>query len=253
VALGDSTTEGLWDPHPGGGGFRGWADRLAERLAVYSPDLRYANLAVRGRKIGEVHEEQLPLALAMKPDLASVVGGINDMLRTKVDLDAVLAHVDAMAAELRATGATVLLLTYPDTSSVMPIARGVRGRVLAFNDAVRAIATRHGALVIDLGHDGGTDPRLWHTDRLHANAIGHERIADAAAEQLGLPGASGAWRDPLPDPIARVAVPLRLAQEVAWTGRFFAPWVMRRVRGRSSGDGIVAKRPRLEPVDPPRP
>jgi hypothetical protein len=33
-----------------------------------------------------------------------------------------------------------------------------------------------------------------------------------------------------------------------WFGRYFTPWVIRRIRGRSSGDGRVPKRPELEPV-----
>ena len=45
VAIGDSTTEGLEDPYPDGSGYRGWADRLAERMAQASPGLLYANLA----------------------------------------------------------------------------------------------------------------------------------------------------------------------------------------------------------------
>jgi len=69
------------DPLPDGSGFRGWADRLAETLAAIEPDLRYANLAVRGKLAAQVAEEQLEPALALEPDLASVLSGLNDMLR----------------------------------------------------------------------------------------------------------------------------------------------------------------------------
>jgi hypothetical protein len=76
VALGDSFTEGLGDPYADGTGYqglgysawswRGWADRFAERLAAGQPGrLRYANLAVRGKMVGEVAAEQVPLAVAM--------------------------------------------------------------------------------------------------------------------------------------------------------------------------------------------
>ncbi|MPY78335.1 MAG: hypothetical protein GEV04_07535 [Actinophytocola sp.] len=44
VAIGDSFTEGVSDTHPDGG-YRGWADVLAARLAETRPGLRYANLA----------------------------------------------------------------------------------------------------------------------------------------------------------------------------------------------------------------
>src|SRR4051812_28591282 len=67
VAFGDSASEGLEDPSPDGRGYRGWADRLAERLAALEPDFAYANLAVRGRKVGRIRDEQLPAALALEP------------------------------------------------------------------------------------------------------------------------------------------------------------------------------------------
>jgi lysophospholipase L1-like esterase len=246
VALGDSTTEGLEDPDPAGG-FRGWADRLAERLTRLDPEFRYANLAIRGRKMAQIRDEQLEPAVAMAPDLASIIGGINDILRPKVDLDAVAGDVEAIVAALREGGATVLMLTYPDPAQIMPFARGASPRVLAYNDALRSIATRHGARIMDLGRHGVVDPRLWHQDRLHANSAGHERIALAATDALGLPGATDAWRVPLPRAPAE-SRSARIRREAVWAGRYFAPWVVRRVRGRSSGDGILPKRPALAPV-----
>ena len=71
VALGDSTTEGLMDVHADGVSFRGWADRLAEQLATANPDLLYANLAIRGRKLPQIRAEQLEPALALEPDPVS--------------------------------------------------------------------------------------------------------------------------------------------------------------------------------------
>lgn len=42
VAIGDSTSEGLDDPD-GQGGYRGWSNRLAERIAAQQGSLLYAN------------------------------------------------------------------------------------------------------------------------------------------------------------------------------------------------------------------
>lgn len=247
VALGDSTTEGLDDPYPDGRGPRGWADRLAARLDELDPGLQYANLAVRGRKVPQIRAEQLAPALAMAPDLASVVGGVNDILRPSVDLDAVAADVEAMVAALRGAGATVLMMTFPDPSTTIPIARFVGGRVDAYNDAVRAIAARQGATLADLGARA-SDPRLWSPDRLHANGLGHQRIADGMAEALGLPGSGPEWAEPVGDPDDAPALPLRVVGEALWTGKHLVPWVGRRLTGRSSGDGRSAKRPELAPV-----
>lgn len=248
VALGDSTTEGLDDPYPDGSGYRGWCDRLAERLALIEPQLGYANLAIRGRQVGQIRAEQLEPALAMRPDLASVVGGLNDILRRTVDLAAVAEQLEEMVAALRERGAEVLVMTYPDPTAVIAVAGSrVRLRVMTFNRRLRGIAERRGARLIELEQEGVAHPELWAADRLHASSTGHERIEAAAAEALGLPGASALWAEPLPEAVRRARW-ARLADDAVWTGRHMAPWVVRRLRGRSSGDGRTAKRPSLGPV-----
>jgi lysophospholipase L1-like esterase len=251
VALGDSTSEGLEDPYPDGGGYRGWTDRLAERLAVLEPDLGYANLAVRGKLARQVREEQLDAALALQPDLATVIAGLNDVLRRHCDVVAVAGHLDAMIGALRAAGATVVTFTYPDPVPVNPIARPARDRLASFNARLRDIAARHGAVLVDFErHPVTSDRRLWHPDRLHANSEGHARIAAALAHALGLPGADETWSAPLPA-MARVPRHRALAADAVWGRRHLAPWALRRLRGTSSGDGIVAKRPDLAPVRAP--
>jgi lysophospholipase L1-like esterase len=246
VALGDSTTEGMDDPRPDGT-YRGWADRLAERLAEANPDLRYANLAVRGRRISQVREEQLGPALALRPDFATVVAGINDLLRRHFDAAATAGHLEAMLTDLRAGGATVLTFTLPDLASVMPLARVVRPRLSAYNEAIRDIGQRTGAIVVDIAAAPvSCDPRLWSVDRLHASALGHERITGALCHALGL-DAERWWVEPLPAAARRPPHAL-IAAELMWAQRYFTPWVVRRLRGRSSGDGRVAKRPELGPV-----
>jgi lysophospholipase L1-like esterase len=245
VALGDSTTEGLEDPYPGGG-YRGWADRLAARLAEIDPGVLYANLGIRGRKLGQVRAEQLEPALAMEPDLVSIVGGVNDVLRPRADVHRLAADLEAMVEPLRASGATVLLMTYPDVAEVMAAARRVTPRIHAFNDHIRVIAARHGARVMDLADAGPMDARFFHADRLHANALGHERIALAAAAALDLPDAVRE-ADPLPPAPPRTRAQA-LREDAAWAQAHLAPWVGRRLRGVSSGDGREPKRPVLAPV-----
>jgi uncharacterized protein (DUF952 family)/lysophospholipase L1-like esterase len=246
VALGDSQTEGLNDPD-GRGGYRGWADRFAELLAVANPRLQYANLAVRGRLIGAIHREQLAPALAMQPDVATVMGGLNDLMRPSTDLDAMAEHLDAMLAALRDTGATVLTNTYPDPSAIAPLFRRLAPRVASYNDRIRAVAAARGAVVVDFAARGvGTDLRIWSADRIHANPFGHSLIAAAFADTVGLPE-SAYWTEPLPAAV-RAGALRRTGAELRWLGRDVAPWLLRRARGRSSGDGITPKRPRLAPV-----
>lgn len=247
VAIGDSTTEGLEDPTPDGLGYRGFADRLAARLARERPDLLYANLGIRGRKMRQIRAEQLEPALALEPDLVSIVGGLNDILRPRIDFDRVVSDLDHMVGSFAARGATVLGMTFPDAARIMPAARPAKRRVHAFNRAVRAIADRHGMLIADLEAHGVVDARLWSVDRLHANTAGHARIAAAMTQALGLEADEDPWA-PLP-PAERIPRASAVTKELAWMTRHMAPWIVRRVRGRSSGDGRSAKRPSLAPID----
>jgi lysophospholipase L1-like esterase len=249
VAIGDSSTEGLDDPD-GHGGFRGWANRLAERIAAAQGGLLYANLAVRGRRTRQVRDEQLARALALRPDLATLFCGTNDVVSRRFDPEAFAADLAAMLQALGAAGATVLTFTMPDLAPVMPLARGVAPRLATLNARLREVAAAHGALLVDFAaHPVASDPRLWSDDRLHANAAGHARIAAALAHALALPGADDGWRRPLPAMPPR-SVARRFADELAWSRRHLLPWAWRHLRGRSSGDGRAAKRPELQPLLP---
>ena len=248
VAIGDSSTEGLDDPH-GDGRFRGWADRLAMHVAQQQGGLLYANLAVRGRRTREILEQQLEPALAMRPDLATVFSGTNDVIRSGFDAATVAADIEAMQRALRGAGATVLTFTLPDLSDVIPLARRASARVLTLNAMLRDISGRTGTILVDLAeHPVARDPRLWSEDRLHANSEGHSRIAAALAHALGVDGFDERWAMPLP-PRPSVPFPTRAAVELRWVRRYLLPWVWRHARGRSSGDGISAKRPILSPVE----
>jgi hypothetical protein len=118
---------------------------------------------------------------------------------------------------------------------------------------VRRTAEDAGALVVDVGSVPALqDRRLWNEDRLHLAPEGHARVAAAVLEVLGvtdpdlLGGPPGWWREPL---VAGVRPGRRadLVADVRWVRRHLAPWVLRRLRGRSSGDGLSPKH--LELVD----
>ena len=102
VALGDSFTEGVGDPDPTRpNGLRGWADRVAEVLAQQTEDFGYANLAIRGRKLGPIVAEQVDAAVALEPDLMTIHGGGNDVLRPRVDLVGDVAIGEEHGSNLR--------------------------------------------------------------------------------------------------------------------------------------------------------
>ncbi|MDQ2621425.1 MAG: SGNH/GDSL hydrolase family protein [Actinomycetota bacterium] len=250
VAIGDSQTEGVGDPTGPGGLERGWADRFAENLAARQGRLLYANLAVRGRLIAQVDEQQMEPALAMEPDLVTVVAGLNDVIRPGCDVDVVLGRMDDMQRRLVESGATVLSITYPDPVGMMPVGKYLAERFAAFNQGLREIAGKRGTLLLDVEPvAAATDDRLWCADRLHLNPFGHERLAAGVGSLIDPDADPAAWLEELP-PVPPPGTIRRTAIEMRWAGAFLAPWAWRRVRGRSSGDGRVARRPMLLPVSP---
>lgn len=252
VALGDSSTEGIADGDSRRG-YRGWSRRLAERLAESQGGLLYANLAQRGLTTREIRERQLERALAMSPDLATLFSGTNDVLASRFDVAEFAGHTRTLQQALRANGATVLTFTLPDLTPLMPVARFLAPRIVAMNDALRSVCVETGAVLVDFAaHPVATDARLWNEDRIHANPAGHARIADALAEALGLPGSSGAWREPLPAerPSGAFAA---AAREASWLARHLLPWCVAGALGAGRRPAFhPGPQPELQPVLPRR-
>ncbi|MGE0215735.1 SGNH/GDSL hydrolase family protein [Mycolicibacterium sp.] len=247
VALGDSQTEGLWDGDDQTG-LIGFADRLAMRLDGHWPGLRYANLAIRGKQIRDVLDDQMPQAVAMGADLITVCIGMNDVTRSVRGFDQALDQLDVLHERLADAGATVVTTTFPDLARILPIGRVLAARVIAINDRIRGAADRHGFRLVDLYRAPSmTQPDTWSPDRVHGSAKGHMLFAEAAAEALGLPGSSHDWARADPG-AATPSVRSRLTSQVLWTQNMLMPWLWNHVRGRSSGDGRAPRRPVLDPV-----
>jgi lysophospholipase L1-like esterase len=269
VAIGDSTTEGLEDPYPPHadlyaehghtlspshaeerGSYRGWADRLAVHMArAQSEPLEYANLAVRGNKLADIRQ-QLPIALAMKPDVMSIVGGVNDASKIGWNKHAARGHIAYLFRKSRETGAEVVTFTMPDPTSVNWLVRPLRGNLLDLNEITRSEAERYGVKVLDLPqYPVSVDPRLWHADRLHATSEGHTVMARGLAFALGLPGFDESFGDALP-----AATPAgwrkRLMDDRVWLRDYLLPYAQRHRQGISTGDGRAPKRPVPRVVGP---
>ncbi len=249
VALGDSFTEGVGDPDPSRpNGLRGWADRAAEVLSQQSKEpngFGYANLAVRGRKLAPIVTEQLDPALALKPDLVSIHAGANDVLRPRVDVDDLAETYDHAIGRLAASGARVVMFTIFDPGG-SGIYGAVRGRMAIFNEHAREISERHGATLVDMWRmrDHVVDDVL-DLDRMHLNPVGHQHIAFAVLEALGV----GHEEEALPrSPRPKLSRSGRYRANAEWTRQYLGPWVHRRLTGRSSGDMVEPKRPGLAPI-----
>lgn len=261
VCVGDSFTEGMCDDLRPDGHHVGWADRAAHALAALAErddgTVSYANLAVRGKLLDQVVADQLPLVERCRPGITTFHAGPNDVLRRGTDLDDLYRRYDAVVSRAATASNRVLLFTsIGRAGGTGRVAQALADRFAAFNRNVREVADRYDADVVDLERvDVLTDRRLWHDDRLHLNAAGHVRVAAAVLEVLGiddpevLGGTPGWWREPLPPrpPSTRRA---DLAADVAWAREHLLPWVGRRLRGVSSGDGREPKdlEPRPVPV-----
>lgn len=245
VALGDSFTEGLSDPGVNGS-YRGWADRVAETLAAQNPSFGYANLAVRGRLLDQVVAEQVPRAIEMRPDLVSFCAGGNDLLRPGSDPDKMAKTFAGAVRALRETGADVLVFTGVDPRDT-PIMRRARGTFATYYLHIRSIADLYGCRLVDQwSMQGLRDWRAWSDDRLHMNEHGHRLVAAKVLDVLGVPGQE--WRYTWP-PRDKIDPRAKRREDVEWLREHLGPWVLRRLRGRSSGDNVSPKRPDLSPFD----
>ncbi len=249
VSIGDSFTEGIGDPIPGHPGalveHRGWADRVAEVLGGQVDDFAYANLAVRGKLIGQIVADQIEPALALSPDLITFSAGGNDVIRPGGDPDAVAQQFEDAVARLSSQGATVVVFTGIDTDFT-PVFRNIRGRVAIYNENIRGIADRYDCIVADQwALKEVQDMRFFDDDRLHYNALGHHEIARMVLRALNVPNDL----QPLqPDPLPTLTWREARGSDLVWARAHLVPWVLRRLRHQSSGDNVRAKRPDALPV-----
>ncbi|UUU35318.1 SGNH/GDSL hydrolase family protein [Streptomyces sp. CA-210063] len=224
VALGDSLTEGVGDPVEGG--WRGWAALLAGGLG---PGAEFTNLAVSGSQTRDVLDRQLSAALALRPDLASVVIGVNDTLRCTFDIHAVAARLDEVYGAFRERGVVLLTACLPDPGAMLglpgALARPLARRQRAVNTVVHALSERHGAVHLHASEGAWlTDRAMWSADRLHPGERGHRQLAvrfHALLTEAGI--ATG----PAPSTEPEFPVPTRSAS-LWWLATAGTGWVARR-------------------------
>jgi lysophospholipase L1-like esterase len=231
VALGDSITVGMGDPAPGAPGghagpaWRGWPALLATGLkepALY-------NLATLGALTADVERDQLPIALGLRPDIVSVIAGLNDTLRGGFDPARVGASIARTVGPLKAAGAEVLTMRLPDPGKMFglpnALARPLARRMRAVNEAVDDVARRFGTLHFDAAADPRTyERRNWSVDRLHPNERGHRLIACCFYDKLdniGYPLTTRPETEPSSPPPTRRA-------EFGWMATKGTAWVLRR-------------------------
>ncbi|MEY4444177.1 MAG: hypothetical protein RL301_256 [Actinomycetota bacterium] len=246
IVVGDSISEGIADEKIDGQ-YRGWADRVADVIASQNPEFKYANLAVRGKLLPQVVEHQVPVALNLigPNSVLSFHAGANDVIRPNYRPEITLPAYAKAVRDLANAGAQLMLFTVlEETNRQGRIQTIWRERFSVFNQQVREIGKEVGAVVIDGNYNEAfKDVRYLDRDRLHLNAKGHWLLAQGVLEQLNLPF-DPSYKDPLPPMKPKPKVVQGIAF-TAWTITFAIPWIIRRARGKSSGDGRSAKYPEL--------
>ena len=247
AAIGDSFTEGVGDELPDGS-VRGWADFVAMGLAIAAREpVGYANLAIRGRKLGPIVDEQLEAAIALHPEVISFNGGGNDMLRPRMPEERVADRFRQAVHRIRDEGIHVLMLSGANPTDHLPLGRVFDARGVRLTAALGALAELDGGTFVDNFNDRGLrDIRYWSPDKLHLNSLGHARVASNVLTAIGVPTPEE-WG------VAEVAAAppgARSRNTATYYREFVLPWIGRRLTGRSSGDGRTAKRPTLEPLAP---
>ena len=248
IALGDSMTEGMCDEIVGGN-YRGWADRIADQFAINNPHFTYMNLAIRGKLLGQVISDQIPIAkkfIEGPQTLVSFHAGANDVLRPNYRPEITFDLYRKGATELAQTGATLILFTVIEKATGKgKTAELWETRFKDFNNNVRKVASDLGAILIEWNEAMFlSDRRFLAPDRLHLNAEGHHRVAQGVLEKLNM-SFDAHWKMPLP-PAPDTSKIADLIDDVKWLYSFALPWVWRRLRGKSSGDGRESKH--YEPV-----
>jgi len=228
------------------GQYRGWADRLADVMSRANPEFTYANLAIRGKLLKQVIDDQLPVALSYvtgPETLLTFHAGANDALRPSYKPEVAQALYAEAVRRAAASGATVMLFTVLERTGNTGRGSDVwAARFSEFNKGVRKVGSEVGAIVVDANQETFfNDSRFLAFDRLHLNAEGHNRVAQALLERLGYDFDS-AWRIPLP-PAQQTPWVKKRAVSAIWFATFVLPWIWRRLRGKSSGDGRSAKYP----------
>ncbi|OXM62476.1 SGNH/GDSL hydrolase family protein [Amycolatopsis vastitatis] len=180
VVLGDSTAVGLGDPLPRRGGWRGVGPLVAAALGVEPGG--YLNPSFAGARMRCVLTEQVPAAVAHRPDVALLVAGMNDTLRPDFDAARIAADLSDVIRRLRETGTTVLPVRFHDHSKVFrlppSLKRALSARVAELNAAIDDVVARERVPCLDLARlPGAYDLASWSVDRLHPSELGHRMLA----------------------------------------------------------------------------
>ena len=222
VALGDSSVFGVGDvggdiPATGAG----WAGRVAHDLN----SSRFLNLATNGSRVRHLSKYQLPAALAFDPNLTLICIGTNDVLRGDFSPSEIEAALTRLIRSLKQVGSAVILLGLPDPMLSAPgpilLKKILSRRVLIVNDILRGFHDTTSVRYVDTWNSQlAGDSSMWHIDRMHPSAKGHQVIADLVRRNMSMPRRTR----------TRLAVdsPATIKQEMLWLVTHGLKWFLKR-------------------------
>jgi lysophospholipase L1-like esterase len=223
AVIGDSAASGVGDSDDHGNYF-GWTYHLAK---AFQEPLIYVNASRPGARSAEVLNVQLPKVLDHDPELAAVIVGGNDLLRSNFSPDIFEKNLRQTLVELVSNGSTILLLELHDPTAIVPmpylVARICRRRVKAVNDVTSRLSKEFGAIILPTRSLSGIYERdKWHVDRMHPSKFGHQFIAEQFADLLRMRGyfVGNVQIDPINNRSRR--------DSILWMLRNGTPWFLKR-------------------------
>ncbi|GAA1467891.1 SGNH/GDSL hydrolase family protein [Microbacterium thalassium] len=235
VAIGDSFTEGVGDNLPDGR-VRGWADLVAQGWADATGEpVDYANLAIRGKLVWPIVDQQLEPALALKPTHLSFNGGGNDMLRPRTSIAKVTTAFERVLKRCDDEGVQLIVLSGANPSPQLPLSRVIQRRGDQLSAAVEEVLRDRPDVIRAFNWPDRelSTPPYWSEDRLHMNLRGHHRVAARVLTAVGFEPPTEWWTLPELD--------ARAVRTASYYRDHVGPWVRRRLTGTSSGDGREPK------------
>ncbi len=237
VSIGDSFTEGVGDEQPDGTP-RGWADLLAGGLARdRGAPVEYANLAIRGRRAGQIVVEQLEPALALEPTAITFNGGGNDLMRPRADIGPIVALTEHVILRCLESGVRPIILSGGNPTRGLPMGKRMQLLGDRLTSAVERLTAKYAVPFADNWNDTElARADYWSEDRLHLNTAGHRRVAARVLDTLG-----ASYPLEWMAATARAVTAPSVVENLVYYRRYVLPWVRRRLAGRSSGDDRTAK------------
>ena len=183
VALGDSYTIGTSVSVA-----ERWPNQLVAALGPTPPSLSLvANLAVNGYTTGDVIADELPLLDGLRPEFASLLIGVNDIIQG-VSEDEYRRNLERILDDLasRAGANRIVVVTTPDYT-VTPAGADygdpatVSAAIRRYNSMIEDVASARGVAVVDiydLSLGAGTDRTLVARDGLHPSGAQYARWVD---------------------------------------------------------------------------